>query len=96
MRHHAPLDAPITAAIVRKIIHSTAQRCGIAALTHGPHLRHTAAQRLPQHGAKLKTVADFLRHRSLDTTTIYAKIDLPSLREVALPWPGRLGTPTAQ
>jgi integrase/recombinase XerD len=76
---------------VRKTIRSAAQRSGIAALTHGPHrLRHTAAQRLLQNGATLKTVADFLRHRSLDTTKIYTKIDLPSLVEVALPWPGRL------
>jgi site-specific recombinase XerD len=91
MRHRAPLDAPITAAIVRKAICGAARRCGIAALTHGPHrLRHTAAQRLLENGATLKTVADFLRHRSLDTTKIYSKIDLRSLAEVALPWPGRL------
>jgi site-specific recombinase XerC len=38
----------------------------------------------------LKSIADFLRHRSLDTTTIYTKIDLQSLAQVALPWPGRL------
>jgi integrase/recombinase XerD len=91
VRHRAPLDAPITAAIVRKVICSAAHRCDIAVLTHGPHrLRHTAAQRLLQNGATLKTVADFLRHRSLDTTKIYTKIDLRSLAEVALPWPGRL------
>jgi len=90
VRHRAPLNTRITAAIVRNAIRSAAQRCGIAALTHGPHrLRHTAAQRLLQNGATLKTVADFLRHRSLDTTKIYTKIDLRSLVEVALPWPGR-------
>jgi len=89
MRHRAPLDAPITAAIVRKVICSAARRCGIAVLTHGPHrLRHAAAHRLLKNGATLKTVADFLRHRSLDTTKIYTKIDLRSLAEVALPWPG--------
>jgi integrase/recombinase XerD len=49
--------------------------------------RHTVASRLVQHGASLKEVADFLGHRSLDTTTIYAKLDLPALRRVALPWP---------
>ena len=38
-------------------------------------------------GASLKEVADFLGHQCLDTTTIYAKLDLPALREVALPWP---------
>jgi site-specific recombinase XerD len=87
----APLDAPISADIVRKMIRSTARRCGISALTHGPHLlRHSAAQRLVQGGATLKTVADFLRHKSLDTTTIYTKVDLHSLSQVALPWPGRI------
>jgi integrase/recombinase XerD len=92
VRHHAPLDAPISAHVVRRIIRDTAQRCGISALTHGPHLlRHTAAQRLMQNGATLKTVADFLRHRSVDTTTSYTRIDLRSLAEVALPWPGGLG-----
>jgi site-specific recombinase XerD len=39
-------------------------------------------------GASLKDLADVLRHRSLDTTLIYAKVDLPRLSQVALPWPG--------
>ncbi|MCZ7661764.1 MAG: hypothetical protein M5U22_01885 [Thermoleophilia bacterium] len=38
-------------------------------------------------GASLKEVADLLGHRSLDTTAIYAKLDLAALREVTLPWP---------
>jgi site-specific recombinase XerD len=89
-RHRGPLNAPMTAYTVRRIIRDTAARAGLSALTHGPHLlRHTAAQRLIHGGATLKNVADFLRHRSLDTTTIYTKIDLLSLRRVALPWPGR-------
>jgi len=49
--------------------------------------RHTVASRMVQRGASLKEVADFLGHRSLDTAAIYAKLDLPALREVALPWP---------
>jgi site-specific recombinase XerD len=39
------------------------------------------------HGASIKEVADVLRHRSLDTTTIYTKVDLPRLAAVAAPWP---------
>jgi site-specific recombinase XerD len=39
-------------------------------------------------GATLKQVADLLGHRSIDTTTIYAKVDLNALSQVALPWPG--------
>jgi site-specific recombinase XerD len=38
-------------------------------------------------GATLKAVADVLRHRSIDTTAIYATVDVRRLREVALPWP---------
>jgi hypothetical protein len=38
----------------------------------------------------LKQIADVLRHRSLDSTTIYAKVDLPALSRVAQPWPARL------
>jgi site-specific recombinase XerD len=38
-------------------------------------------------GADLKQIADVLRHRSLDTTLVYAKVDLERLTEVAQPWP---------
>ena len=38
-------------------------------------------------GASLKEVADLLGHRSIDTTAIYTKVDLPTLAAVALPWP---------
>jgi integrase/recombinase XerD len=41
-----------------------------------------------QAGASLKQIADVLRHRSLDTTMIYTKIDRPQLATVAAPWPG--------
>ena len=54
----------------------------------GTHaLRHTAATRLHRRGARLKEVADLLGHRSLDTTAVYTKVDLPRLAAVALPWP---------
>jgi integrase len=43
--------------------------------------------RLVRRGTPLKEVADLLGHRCLDTTTIYAKLDVPALSEVALPWP---------
>jgi site-specific recombinase XerD len=41
-----------------------------------------------RHGATFKDVADILGHRSFTTTGIYAKLDLPTLAKVALPWPG--------
>jgi site-specific recombinase XerD len=60
----------------------------IDALGKGPHLlRHTVASRMVTNGASLKHVADVLRHRSLDSAFIYTRIDLPTLRAVAMPWP---------
>jgi site-specific recombinase XerD len=38
-------------------------------------------------GASLKEIADVLGHRSLDSTAIYAKVDIASLADVGLPWP---------
>ena len=51
-------------------------------------LRHTLARQLLERGSSLKEVADILRHRSLDTSLIYAKLDSRRLSAVALPWPG--------
>jgi site-specific recombinase XerD len=51
-------------------------------------LRHTLASRLLDTGGTLKEVADVLRHRHLDTTLIYAKVDLNRLGGVVMPWPG--------
>jgi integrase/recombinase XerD len=56
----------------------------VAIKRHGPHsLRHACATRLINQGMSLKTIADQLGHRSLDSTGIYAKVDLTRLREVA-------------
>jgi site-specific recombinase XerD len=56
---------------------------------HGLHsLRHTAATAMVNGGASFKDVSDVLGHKSITTTLIYAKLDLKSLMQVALPWPG--------
>ena len=50
----------------------------------GSHLfRHSLASQMLQHEASLAEIGDVLRHRNPDTTRIYAKVDLPGLREVA-------------
>jgi len=50
--------------------------------------RHTAASQMVNQGVSFKDVADVLGHRSLQTTGIYAKLDLVTLSDVALPWMG--------
>lgn len=88
VRHRAPLGGPITSGIVRGVVRRGYARSPVCAgLTRPYLLRHTAASRLLRSGATLKEVADLLRHRSFDTTAIYAKVDLPSLVDVARPWP---------
>jgi integrase/recombinase XerD len=79
---------PISSSAVSEVAFRALRRANVdAPLGRAYVFRHTVASRLVQRGASLKEIADFLGHRSLDTTTIYAKLDLPSLRRVALPWP---------
>jgi len=79
---------PLTGNAVSGVVVRALRRGGVEAPLAGAYvLRHTVASRLVRRGASLKEVADLLGHRALDTTTIYAKLDLAALREVALPWP---------
>ena len=87
VRRRNSRDIPITTDAVQKVIHHACRRAGLP--DSGAHvLRHTLACRLVEQGGSLKEVADVLRHRSLETSRIYAKLDTPSLAGVALPWPG--------
>lgn len=88
VRHRAPYDKPIATATVRRAIYGAYRYCGWK--HYRMHmLRHSVASTLLKQGAPLKEIADLLRHRSLDTSMIYTKVDLPRLAAVALPWPGR-------
>jgi site-specific recombinase XerD len=87
VRRMAPRDALIGADLVRKTIRQAYQRAGLP-YTRSHLLRHTIARRLLAGGSSLKEVADVLRHRSLNTTLTYAKLDSRNLQAVALPWPG--------
>jgi len=80
-------DHPITSAAIQKVIKRACRRIGL--MHSSAHaIRHTLACRLVENGSSLKEVADVLRHRSLNTTLIYAKLDTPKLSTVPLPWPG--------
>ena len=86
--HRAQMGWAATNTTVRGAIRRAFERAGLP--WSGTHiLRHTATTRMVQGGVTLKDVADVLGHRSIDTTLIYTKVDLPQLSRVALPWPGR-------
>jgi integrase/recombinase XerD len=72
---------------VRSVVYSACDRCGVPRF--GPHrLRHTLGTETLRAGASLPEVAQLLRHRSLDATETYAKVDDSALRELAMTWPG--------
>ena len=89
VRHLAPHDEPIGVDAIRRVVRDAFRRVGIP---HGRShaLRHTLACRIVNRGGSIKEVADVLRHRSLNTSMIYAKVDHDALSGVALPWPGSL------
>ena len=73
---------PLSSTAVSEVVARALRRAKVdAPLSRAYVFRHTVASRLVQRGSSLKEVADFLGHRSLDTTTIYAKLDLPSASE---------------
>ena len=54
----------------------------------GSHiLRHSLAVNLVRRGASLEEIGDMLRHRSRQSTMIYARLDIDGLRSIAQPWP---------
>jgi site-specific recombinase XerD len=76
---------PIRAAAVSGCARRYLLQAGIDVPRPGSHtLRHTAVQRLVDADFSLKTIGDFIGHRSAASTEIYAKVAVESLREVAL------------
>lgn len=87
VRRSGSCDRPITSTAVQNVIKRACRRTGLPSCS-AHALRHTLACRLVENGCSLKEVADVLRHRSLNSTLIYAKLDTPKLSTVPLPWPG--------
>ena len=85
--HRGDHDRGVTAGAIRGVIGWAYRRIGLKH-TRSHALRHAFACRLVERGSSLKEVADLLRHRSLNSTLIYVKLDTPKLAAVALPWPG--------
>lgn len=79
-------------AAVYRMVSGALKGHGVGLRHYGPHsLRHGRATQLINTGYSLKEIADILGHMRLDTTTIYAKVDMKTLRAVAdMDWEGLL------
>lgn len=82
---------PLRTSGLRDAVGRAIVRSGIQTPLRGTHvLRHSLATRLLREGMALDTIGAVLRHRSVDTTAIYAKVDVNMLRQVAQPWPAEV------
>ena len=83
-RHLAP-HRPFTCAGVSSRASHYLHKAGVPVRHAGSHtLRHACVQRLVDAGFPLKTIGDYVGHRSASSTQIYAKVAIETLREVAL------------
>jgi integrase/recombinase XerD len=76
-------------AAVSVIVDQAMRRAGVTPPGRGAAhlLRHSVATSLLRQGASLQDIATTLRHRSIRTTQIYAKVDVSMLGQIAQPWP---------
>jgi integrase/recombinase XerD len=89
LRVRAPRRRLVGPCAIGDVVRTALQRAGLEPPLKGSHLlRHSLATQMLNRGASLAEIGELLRHRHPQTTTIYAKVDLVSLRPLALPWPG--------
>jgi integrase len=86
VRARAPIR-PLAAGTISSTVRRACRRAGIAEI--GAHrLRHTVACEMVAAQVPLPQIGQVLRHRSLQSTAIYARADIEQLGELARPWPG--------
>lgn len=86
LRVRAP-RGPMAMTDIRAVVRRACKRVGISdTSTH--RLRHALACDMLRHGAPLYEIGQVLRHRDVETTAVYAKVDFAALATVAQPWPG--------
>jgi integrase/recombinase XerD len=84
----APYRSLKNGSVVSSIVNRAVKRAGLNPQKKGAHLlRHTLATECLRKGATLTEVGEILRHRNIDTTAIYAKVDFTRLGILAMPWP---------
>jgi integrase len=89
LRARAPHVALSHTAVISSLVRRALQRAGVESAGQGAHLfRHSLATSMLRRGASLDEIGQVLRHRSPNSTAIYAKVELNALRPLALSWPG--------
>jgi site-specific recombinase XerD len=89
IRDHAPLAGFGQSHAISRIVWSALEKAGVKSARQGAHLlRHSLATDMLQKGASLDEIGEVLRHKSPDSTAIYAKVQLDALRPLAPHWPG--------
>ena len=87
VRHICPITT-LSAPTLHSIVHQYMQLAGINVpdgKKHGPHaLRHSLASALLEENIPLPIISEVLGHKTTDTTSVYLKIDINSLRHCAL------------
>ena len=88
LRHVAPKTGFANSGAIASLVRRAIIRAGINSPRKGSHLfRHSLATRMLNEGSSLPEIAELLRHQSIETTNLYAKVDIHALRSIALPWP---------
>jgi site-specific recombinase XerD len=89
VRSRAPFRAFRSHCAVSVIVDRALCRAGVRRPSRGAAhlLRHSIATSMLRHGASLTEVGALLRHQSIATTQIYAKVDVNALQAIAQPWP---------
>jgi len=89
IRHRAPLIGFANASAISTLVMRAIKHAGVESAHKGAHaLRHSLATTLLRQGGSLDEIGELLRHKSPNTTAIYAKVDVTALHTLALPWPG--------
>jgi site-specific recombinase XerD len=89
VRSSAPHEGFAGPSTISCVVRRALDRAGITSENKGAHqLRHSLATRMLRDGASLAQIGRVLRHEHINSTEIYARVDLQALRALAQPWPG--------
>jgi site-specific recombinase XerD len=89
IRYRAPFVGLGNSSTISALVRRALIQSGVESAHKGAHvLRHSLATSLLRQGGSLDEIGELLRHKSANTTAIYAKVDVTALHTLALPWPG--------